>query len=128
MGRGSRPGPGRRSNLVRVCLPYWRRCPGWYLQSSLLGSLGTRREVSVSLRFDWVDEPPCHRRTYVLPTQQRTLLPDLPVGGFRSEAQLAAVPGVRVIEAADIDPGPTPDIYTFSREIVQRNLYRVPLR
>jgi len=49
-------------------------------------------------------------------------------GGFRSEAQLDAVPGVRVIEAADIDPNPTPDIYTFSREIVQRNLYRVPLR
>jgi hypothetical protein len=67
-------------------------------------------------------------RTYVLPTQPRTLLPDLPVGGFRSEAQLAAVPGVRVIEAADIDPGPTPDTYTFSRETVQRNIYRVPLR
>jgi serine/threonine protein kinase/Tol biopolymer transport system component len=67
-------------------------------------------------------------RTYVLPTRQRTLLPDLPVGGFRSEAELAAVPGVRVIEAADIDPGPTPDTYTFSRETVQRNLYRVPLR
>ena len=66
------------SNFVRVCLRYWRRCPDWYLQSSLLGSLGTRREVSLSLRFDWVDEPPCRRRTYILPTQQRTLLPDLP--------------------------------------------------
>jgi serine/threonine protein kinase/WD40 repeat protein len=67
-------------------------------------------------------------RTYLLPTQQRTLLPELPAGGFRSEAQLAAVRGVRVIETADIDPGPTPDVYTFSRETVQRNLYRVPLR
>ena len=56
-------------------------------------------------------------------------------GGFRSEAQLDAELVLtgrnaheRVIEAADIDPNPTPDIYTFSREIVQRNLYRVPLR
>jgi hypothetical protein len=128
MGRGSRPGPGRRSSLVPVCLPYRRRCPGWYLQSSLPGSLVTRREVSVCLRFDRVYDLLATGRTYVLPTQQSTLLPDLPVGGFRSEAQLAAVPGVKVIEAADIDPGPTPDIYTFSRETVQRNLYRVPLR
>jgi len=66
-------------------------------------------------------------RTYVLPTRPSTMLPDLPEGGFRSEAQLAAAPGVGIIEAADVDPGPTPDVYVFSRESVQRNLYRIPL-
>ncbi len=67
-------------------------------------------------------------RTYILPTRSGTMFPDIPAGGFRSEAQLAAVPGVRVIEAADVGPGPTPDVYVFSRETVQRNLYRIPLR
>jgi len=32
-----------------------------------------------------------------------------------------------VIEAADIFPGPTPETYAYSRQSVQRNLYRVPL-
>jgi hypothetical protein len=66
-------------------------------------------------------------RTYVLPTRPGTLFPDLPQEGFRSQADLAKVPGVRIIEAADVFPGPTPDVYVFSRESVQRNLYRIPL-
>jgi len=56
------------------------------------------------------------------------MLPDVPAGGFRSEAELAAAPGVRLIEAADVDPSATPDVYVFSRETTQRNLYRIPLR
>jgi len=67
-------------------------------------------------------------RTYVLPTRRATMLPDVPAGGFRSEAELAAAPGVRLIEAADVDPSATPDVYVFSRETTQRNLYRIPLR
>ncbi len=67
-------------------------------------------------------------RTYVVPSKPGTLFPDLPPGGFRSGADLAAVPGVRIIEAADVAPGPTPGVYVFSRENVQRNLYRLPLK
>ncbi len=67
-------------------------------------------------------------RTYVVPTRPGSMFPDLPAGGFKSEAEIAAVPGVRVIDAADMDPGPSPDVYVFSREVVQRNLYRIPLR
>ena len=66
-------------------------------------------------------------RTYVLPTQPGTMLPDLPAGGLTREAELAGFPGVRVIGAADVDPGVNPGVYVFSRETVQRNLYRVPL-
>jgi Tol biopolymer transport system component len=65
--------------------------------------------------------------TYVLPTRPGTMFPNLPPGGFRSEGELAAVPGVRVIAAADVGSGPSPDVYVFSRENVQRNLYRIPL-
>jgi len=67
-------------------------------------------------------------RTYVLPTKPGTPFANLPPGGFRSSAELAAVPGVHIIEAADVAPGPSPDVYVFSRENVQRNLYRIPLR
>jgi Tol biopolymer transport system component len=66
--------------------------------------------------------------TYVLPVRTGTAFPDLPATGFRSEAELAAAPGVRIIEAADVDPGPSPTVYVFSRQVVQRNLYRIPLQ
>ena len=66
-------------------------------------------------------------RTYVLPVRRGSMLPDLPVGGFRSEAEVAAVPGVKVIEYGDVVLGPTPSVYASSHETVQRNLYRIPL-
>jgi len=66
-------------------------------------------------------------RTYVIPVSPNKLLPAMPAGGFHSENEIAKLPGVRVIEAADIYPGATFATYTFSRQTVQRNLYRVPL-
>ena len=67
-------------------------------------------------------------RTYVLPVPHGKMLPDIPAGGFPSEAAIAALPGVRVIDSADIAPGASPDVYAFSRQTIHRNLYRVPLR
>ena len=67
-------------------------------------------------------------RTYVLPVAPGRALPDLPPGGFSTAAELAKVPGVVVIPSLDAAPGPTPDVYAFSRETVQRNLYRIPIR
>ena len=55
------------------------------------------------------------------------MLPLMPAGGFRSEQEIAGLPGVRVIENPDVAPGPAADVYAFSRETVQRNLYRIPL-
>jgi eukaryotic-like serine/threonine-protein kinase len=66
-------------------------------------------------------------RTYVLPLPPGRMLPEVPAAGFRSEEELARLPGVRIIEAADVAPGPTPEVYAYSRETVQRNLYRIPL-
>lgn len=66
-------------------------------------------------------------RTYILPTRPGTMFPAIPPGGFQSPDQIANAPHVRMIEAADIDLGPTPDVYAFSREVIQRNLYRIPL-
>jgi len=66
-------------------------------------------------------------RTYVIPLAPGKTLPKIPQNGFRSEAQIAALPGVRVIDAADTAPGNSPETYAFSRQTVQRNLYRIPL-
>jgi hypothetical protein len=32
-----------------------------------------------------------------------------------------------VIDAADVAPGPTSDVYAFSRQTMQRNLYQIPI-
>ena len=66
-------------------------------------------------------------RTYVLPLPPGKILPNIPPGGFRSEAEIAALASVRVIDLADVGSGPTHDVYAFSRQTVQRNLYCIPL-
>jgi serine/threonine protein kinase len=66
-------------------------------------------------------------RTYVVPLPPGRMLPEIPAAGFRSEDELARLPGVQIIEAADVAPGATPQVYAYSRETVQRNLYRIPL-
>jgi hypothetical protein len=43
------------------------------------------------------------------------------------DPQLEKLPGVRIIPIGDTEPGPTADIYAFTRETVQRNLYRIPV-
>jgi hypothetical protein len=48
-------------------------------------------------------------------------------GGFPSEEAIARIAGVRVIDSADVEPGPAADAFAFSRVAVQRNLYRVPV-
>jgi hypothetical protein len=65
--------------------------------------------------------------SYVFPLSRGRIFPEIPPGGFRSEEEIAKFPGVRVIQAADVAPGPTPGVYAFSHETTQRNLYRIPI-
>jgi Tol biopolymer transport system component/tRNA A-37 threonylcarbamoyl transferase component Bud32 len=69
-------------------------------------------------------------RTYVLPLAAGQVLPaSLALArNLLSEAELAKLPGVRTIPVGNVVPGPTADIYAFTRETVQRNLYRIPVR
>jgi len=76
----------------------------------------------------YVSRPNNSGRTYVLPLAKGSMLPAMPSGGFRTEAEIAAVPGVEIIPHADAGPGPSPDVYVFSRETVARNIFRIPLR
>jgi hypothetical protein len=63
----------------------------------------------------------------VIPLEPGRLLPEIPIDGFQSEDEIAQLPGVRVIEAADVAPGSTSSVYAYSRETTQRNLYRIPI-
>jgi eukaryotic-like serine/threonine-protein kinase len=54
------------------------------------------------------------------------MLPDLPEEGFRSREQIVNLPGALEVNSPDGAPGP-PGIYAFSRENIQRNLYRIPV-
>jgi hypothetical protein len=67
-------------------------------------------------------------RTYVIPLLPGRSFPQVPAGGFQSEAEIAKLPGVRRIDAYYVAFGPRPEVYAFARETVQRNLYRIPLR
>jgi eukaryotic-like serine/threonine-protein kinase len=67
-------------------------------------------------------------RTYVIPLTRGAALPPVPPGGFRTEADIAAMPGVEVLPHGDIAIGPSPSIYAFSRVTTTRNLYRIPLQ
>ena len=66
-------------------------------------------------------------RTYVMPTRAGNSLP-VPASGVSSEKDVAALPGVKVIEQWPLYPGLDASIYAFAKEGVQRNLYRVPLQ
>jgi hypothetical protein len=71
------------------------------------------------------DKMPHH--TYAVPLNDGNTFARLAARGFNSEAELAAVPGVRVIDEPFVLPGPEPAVYAFSKQTVHRNLYRVPL-
>jgi serine/threonine protein kinase len=66
-------------------------------------------------------------RTYVLPLAPGSVLPPMPPGGYRTEGDIAAVPGVQVLPYGDVASGPSPSVYAFSRVTTTRNLYRIPL-
>jgi hypothetical protein len=68
-------------------------------------------------------------QAYVLPLTSGEVLPgSLAIGeDFPSLAGLAKVPGVHTLPVGNVEPGPTADIYAFTHESVQRNVYRIPL-
>jgi Tol biopolymer transport system component len=66
-------------------------------------------------------------KTYAIPLHPGELIPKAIRDGLRAEGDLARLPGARVIEAGDVAPGVGPDVYAYSRETTQRNLFRIPI-
>ena len=65
--------------------------------------------------------------TYVVQLPAGQAFPAIPAGGFLSRQAIARLPGVQVIDSADVAPGPAPGMLALSRVTVQRNLYRIPI-
>ena len=52
----------------------------------------------------------------------------MPAGGFRSEGEIARLPGARSVDNVDgLWPGIENGAYAFYRGAAERNLYRIPL-
>jgi len=66
-------------------------------------------------------------KAYVFPLAPGRPVPESIIHGLPSEQEILKLPGARVIPSTDVTPGPTADVYAFTRQSVQRNLYRVPV-
>jgi hypothetical protein len=67
------------------------------------------------------------QRTVVLPYRSDRPLNALWPKGLKTEQDVAANPGARVITEADAFPALTPSAYLFWRRATQSNLYRIPI-
>ena len=65
--------------------------------------------------------------TDVVPLPRGRMLPTVAESRLGSEQDVLRLAGVQVIEAADVALGPTGNVYAFSREAAQRNLFRIPI-
>ena len=64
---------------------------------------------------------------YLVPLRPGEALPKIPAGGFRSQDEIARLPGAHRIEANGVMLGPSAGVYAFYKGAVQRNLYRIPI-
>jgi hypothetical protein len=61
---------------------------------------------------------------YAIPLQPGQALPPIRTSGFRTQQDVTALRGARLI-AEGAFPGPDPSVYAFTKFSIQRNIYRV---
>jgi eukaryotic-like serine/threonine-protein kinase len=71
--------------------------------------------------------PLAEGQSYIVPLLPGQMLPAIPPGGFRSEQDVARLPGALKTDVLMAVPGPSRDVYAFYRSTTQRNLYRIPI-
>ena len=77
--------------------------------------------------FSPPDAPIADGRSYLVPLERGQPIPRVPAGGFRTEEDVARLPGARRIDERFVAPGPLPGQYAFYRGTTIRNLYRIPI-
>lgn len=94
-----------------------------------LPNLAARLEWSGDGRYLFVEHVLGVKKdqTEVVPLPPGHLLPATFPKTIRSPAEIARLPGARVIPSNDVAPGPTAEVYAFTHTTVQRNLYRIPV-
>lgn len=65
-------------------------------------------------------------RIVSLPTQRGSVFPALPAGGLVSAEQAMRIPGAKLSEFMEVR-SPAGDKSAFSKHLIQRNLYRIPV-
>jgi len=65
-------------------------------------------------------------KTYAMPLAPGADLPQLPAVGINSETDLPHRATLQVIDH-DLSPGPTSQVYAFSKRSVHRNLFQIPV-
>src|SRR5262245_43258324 len=115
----------------------WGRLPGGPVVVQAI-PMGGGPPVPISGRIGWrwspgggslslAGGPVPEGRSYLIPLPPGETLPQIPVGGFHSEEEIARLPGARRIDVLRAVPGPSADVYAFYRGATQRNLYRIPI-
>jgi Tol biopolymer transport system component len=101
---------GKTVRICNFCLPGWSPSGKYFY-------------VSVD------STPEVIGKTYALPLAPGSMLPRLPPGGFTSDDQLKKLTKIvlPLERASDFSPGPSPQVYAFGVQTIQRNLYRIPL-
>jgi eukaryotic-like serine/threonine-protein kinase len=98
-------------------IPICKECSGWWSDDGAWFIIAQQSRAGDQLGL------------YLLPIRGNTELPEVPTGGFAALVDAARAKGARVInQAGDVGVSATPDRYAFVREIVHRNLFRIPLR
>jgi Tol biopolymer transport system component len=67
------------------------------------------------------------RNTFAIPLPSGKVFPSVPASGFRTQADIQAIPGAKKIQEMKVTPSPTASIYAFQRDNSRSNLYRIPL-
>ena len=134
--RGS-PSPDGRWLLVRVIRPSGYTTVAYPLDGGPLVQMAPAGAVDYYLKWSqdgsWIfislpnSVSTDRGRTYAVPLPPGKMLPEIPAEGFRSEAQIAMLPGAHRIDSLDVVPGPAPGAYAFARETLLRNFYRIPI-
>jgi hypothetical protein len=117
----------------------WASMPGGKPSAVQLFPLagGTPIVIGSNTAFQWSSTgdtlwirggPVPYSRIYVVPLPAGKILPKISADGFRSEQEIASLPGAHWINAPAGGPGPTSEIYAFEKRTIQRNLYRIPIR
>ena len=119
-GFGSDAGDIIRTEIVDLqtgsSIPICNECSGWWSDDGAWFNLARQTRSGDQIGI------------YVLPTAGDSELPDVPTGGFASITDAAHAKGVRIInQPGAVALNTTPDRYAFVREIVHRNLFRIPL-
>jgi hypothetical protein len=122
---------GRASRVALMAYPTGGGLPVFICENQCSAGWGANGKFF----YFWFQQPDQSWQAALIPLRPGTEMPKLPPSGVKSLADIAAIPGIRLVHGAAplIDtmafvPGPDPGTYALLRNATHRNLYRIPVR